>query len=74
MHQGFISSNWIGVDTPLFLENSYQPITHDQLIDLMDTSLDTQQFQSTYSKFTVQQKKVKAFGLLLDNPKLLEGP
>jgi|TARA_Y100001949_G_scaffold2466_1_gene1968 hypothetical protein len=40
----------------------------------MDTSLDTQKFQATYRQLTMQQKKVKAFGLLLDNPKLLENP
>ena len=28
----------------------------------------------TKDQLTMQQKKVKAFGLLLDNPKLLENP
>ena len=40
----------------------------------MDTSLDTQKFQAAYRQLMMQQKKVKAFGLLLDNPKLLENP
>jgi len=40
----------------------------------MDTSLDSEEFQATYRQLTIQQKKVKAFGLLLDNPKLLENP
>ena len=58
----------------LFSENSLRPITQDQLIGLMDVSLDTQQFQKIYRQLTTQQKKVKAFGLMLENPKLLENP
>ena len=71
VHQGFISSNWIGVGTSLFAESSFQSITQDQLFRLMDESLDTHQFQSISRQFTMQEKKVKAFGLLLDNPKLM---
>ena len=74
VNQGFFSSNWIGVGTPLFSENSLRPITQDPLIGLMDVSLDTQQFQKIYRQLTTQQKKVKAFGLMLENPKLLENP
>lgn len=74
VHQGFISPHWVGVSTSLFAESSYQNITQDQLDDLMDVSLATQQFQSTYRELTLQQKKAKAFGLLLDNPKLLKDP
>ena len=74
VNQGFISSNWIGVGTSLFAESSFRKITQDQLSMLMDTSLDTQHFQSIYQQLTMQQKKVKAFGLMLENPKLLENP
>ena len=72
VHQGFISSNWIRVGTSLFAESSFQSISQDQLDRLMDDSLDTQQFQSIYRQFTIQKKKAKAFGLLLDNPKLMK--
>jgi len=74
VNQGFFSSNWIGVGTSLFAESSLRPVTKDQLTKLMDTSPDTQKFQAAYRQLTMQQKKVKAFGLLLDNPKLLENP
>jgi len=74
VHQGFFSSNWIGIATSLFAESSFRPVTKDQLTKLMDTSLDTKKFQATYRQLTMQQKKIKAFGLLLDNPKLLENP
>ena len=71
VNQGFFSSNWIGIGTSLFSENSFRPVTQKQLIQLMDVSLDTQQFQKIYRQLTKQQKKVKAFGLLLNNPKFL---
>ena len=74
VNQGFFYSNWIGVGASLFAESSLRPITQDQLIGLMDISLDTQQFQTIYRQLTTQQKKVKAFGLMLGNPKLLENP
>jgi hypothetical protein len=74
VHQGFFSSNWIGLGTSLFAESSFRPITKDQLMALMDTSLDTQNFQKTYRQLTMQKKKIKAFGLMLKNPKLLEHP
>lgn len=72
VHQGFVSSHWIGVGTSLFAENSLQPISADQLNQLMDESLDTDEFQQLYRSFTVQDEKVKAFGLMLDNPKMLK--
>ena len=74
VNQGFFSSNWIGIRTSLFSENSFRPVTQKQLIQLMDVSLDTQQFQKVYRQLTKQRKKVKAFGLLLNNPKLLDSP
>ena len=72
VHQGFFSSNWIGVGTSLFAESSFRPVTKNQLMSLMDASLDTKKFQETYHQLTMQQKKIKAFGLMLSNPKLLE--
>jgi hypothetical protein len=71
VNQAFISSNWSGLGSSLFSENSMNPITTNQLSMLMDKSLDTHSFHSLYKSFTVQRKKVSAFGLTLDNPKLL---
>ena len=58
----------------LFAESSFRPVTTDQLMKLMDPSIDTKKFQATYRQLTTQKKKVKAFGLLLNDPKLLENP
>ena len=33
----------------------------------------SKRYEKNYRQLTVQQKKVKAFGLLLDNPKLMKG-
>jgi hypothetical protein len=71
VNQGFISSNWTGLGSSLFSEYSMNPITPSQLAMLMEESLDTQSFHALYKSFTVQRKQVLAFGLILDNPKLL---
>ncbi len=71
VHQGFVSSHWAGIGTSMFSENSMNSITPQQLSMLMDETLDTESFQEIYRSFTVQKEKVPAFGLILDNPKLL---
>jgi len=71
VHQGFVSSHWAGVGTSLFSEHSMSSITPQQLNKLMDHSLDTESFHKIYRRLTTQKKKVSAFGLILDNPKLL---
>ena len=71
VNQGFVSSHWTGIGTSMFSENSMNPITPHQLSMLMDETLDTESFQKIYRSFTVQKEKVPAFGLILDNPKLL---
>ena len=71
VNQGFVSSHWSGLGSSLFSENSMNPITPEQLALLMEDNLDTQSFHALYKSFTVQKKKVPAFGLILDNPKLL---
>ena len=71
VNQGFVSSHWSGLGSSLFSENSMNPITPDQLAMLMEEDLDTQSFHALYKSFTVQKKKVPAFGLIVDNPKLL---
>ena len=71
VNQGFVSSHWTGIGTSMFSENSMNPITPQQLSSLMDETLDTESFQQIYRSFTVQKEKVPAFGLILDNPKLL---
>ena len=72
VNQGFVSSHWTGIGTSMFSENSMNPITPHQLSMLMDETLDTESFQKIYRSFTVQKEKVPAFGLILDNPKLLQ--
>ena len=71
VNQGFVSSHWSGLGSSIFSENSINPITPDQLALLMEENLDTQSFHALYKSFTVQKKKIPAFGLILDNPKLL---
>jgi hypothetical protein len=72
VHQGFVSSHWIGIATSLFAEGSLRDISQEQLDQLLDESLDTQEFHALYRSFSRQEAKVKAFGLTLANPKLLK--
>ena len=71
VNQGFVSSHWAGVGTSLFSENSMNSISPKQLNELMDDSLDTESFHKIYRTLTAQKEKVPAFGLMLDNPKLM---
>tara|TARA_Y100001960_G_scaffold48929_1_gene49603 strand:+ start:1124 stop:1666 length:543 start_codon:yes stop_codon:yes gene_type:complete len=71
VHQGFFSSHWAGVGTSLFSENSMNSISPKKLNELMDEGLDTESFHKLYRALTTQKKKVPAFGLMLDNPKLI---
>ena len=72
VNQNFFSCNSIGVGTSLFADSSLQQIRLEELTRLMDGSLDTRQFQSLSRQLTIQNKKVRAFGLMLDNPKLMK--
>ncbi len=72
VHQGFVSTHWVGVAMSLFDENSQRAITTEQLMELMDPSLDTESFQILYRKLTYQDKTVRGFGLDLPNPKYLK--
>ena len=57
--------------TSMFGKNSMSPISPEQLIMLMDENLDTENFQEMYRLLTVQNKKVKIYGLILNNPRFL---
>ena len=71
VNQGLISENWFGMGTSMFGKNSMKPITSHELTMLMDESLDTESFQEMYRLLTVQNKKVKIYGLNLNNPRYL---
>ena len=71
VNQGFVSSHWSGLGTSLFSEHSMNEINQQQLTMLMDENLDTQSFQKLYQSLTIQKSKAPAFGLMVDNPKLL---
>jgi len=69
VHQGFISDRWIGLGTSLFARESGQDISRADLLKLMDEELDTPAFQALYRQLARQDEKVRAFGLVHDNPK-----
>ena len=71
VYQELISENWIGMGSPIFGKTSMRKISSQQLARLMDENLDTESFQKLYQSFTVQNKKINLYGLILDNPRFL---
>ena len=71
VYQELISENWIGMGSPIFGKTSMRKISPQQLSMLMNGNLDTESFQKLYNSFTVQNKKINLYGLLLDNPRFL---
>ncbi len=71
VHQKFVHDHWVGLGTSLFAESSQQPISPEQLTQLLDPALGTPEFHALYRKLTVQDEKVPAFGQKLPNPKLM---
>jgi hypothetical protein len=67
--QAFISSHWFGVGVTMFDEPSQQIVSPDQVKQLMDPSLSTEEFQALYRKFSIQDDTVPFFGLRPDNVK-----
>ncbi len=72
VHTRFVAPHWIGLATSLFAENSLQPITPEQLDQLLDPALSTEEFHALYQSFSTQDKTVHAFGRELPNPKLMK--
>ena len=62
VNQAFISSHWFGVGVTMFDEPSQQRVTSEQVQQLMDPALSTEEFQSLYRKFSIQDDTVPYFG------------
>lgn len=67
--QAFISTHWFGVGVTMFDEPSQQIVSPEQVQQLMDPSLSTEEFQALYRKFSIQDDTVPFFGLRPDNVK-----
>ncbi len=67
--QAFISGHWFGVGVTMFDEPSQQKVSPEQVQQLLDPSLSTDEFQALYRKFSIQDDTVPYFGLRPKNVK-----
>lgn len=67
--QAFISGHWFGVGLTMFDEPSQQKVSPEQVQQLLDPSLSTEEFQALYRKFSIQDDTVPYFGLRPKNVK-----
>ena len=69
VNQTFISGHWFGVGVTMFDEPSQQKVSPEQVQQLLDSSLSTEEFQALYRKFSIQDDTVPYFGLRPKNVK-----
>lgn len=67
--QAFISSHWFGVGVTMFDEPSQQIVSPEQVQQLLDPSLSTEEFHALYREFSIQDDTVPFFGLRSENVK-----
>lgn len=67
--QAFISGHWFGIGLTMFDEPSQQKVSPEQVQQLLDPSLSTEEFQALYRKFSIQDDTVPYFGLRPKNVK-----
>lgn len=72
VNQAFISSHWFGVGVTMFDEPSQQNVTSEQVQQLLDPALSTDEFQALYQKFSIQDETVPYFGLQPKNVKKVQ--
>ncbi|GJL78523.1 MAG: hypothetical protein NPINA01_15120 [Nitrospinaceae bacterium] len=62
VNQAFIAPHWFGVGVTMFDEPSQQNVTPEQVQQLLDPALSTEEFQALYQKFSIQDDTVPYFG------------
>ncbi len=62
VNQTFLHTHWIGIGTTTFDEPSQQIVTSEQVQQLLNVNLSTEEFQTLYRKFSVQDDTVPYFG------------
>lgn len=72
VHQSFISSHWFGVAVTMFDEPSQQKVSPEQVQQLLDPSLSTEEFHALYREFSIQDDLVPFFGLKSKNVKKVQ--
>lgn len=69
INQDFVAPHWIGIGTTIFDEPSQQAVTEDQVKQLLNNDLSTEEFQALYKKFSVQNENSARWGQAVPNIK-----
>jgi len=69
VNQSFIAPHWFGIGLTMFDEPSQQKVSPEQVQQLLNPSLSTEEFQALYRKFSIQDDTVPYFGLNPENVK-----
>ena len=69
VNQAILHTHWIGIGTTTFDEPTQQLVTAEQVQQLLDPNLSTEEFQALYRKFSIQDDTVPYFGSTPKNVK-----
>ena len=72
VNQAFLHTHWIGIGTTTFDEPSQQIVNADQVQQLLDPKLSSEEFHALYRKFSIQDDTVPYFGLTPRNVKKVD--
>ncbi len=65
----FVSPSWIGIGATIFDEPSQQLVTEEQVKELLDEKLSTEDFHALYKKFSLQNESATRWGQTVPNIK-----
>ncbi|MBI4382955.1 MAG: hypothetical protein HY579_02840 [Nitrospinae bacterium] len=65
----FVSPNWVGIGATIFDEPSQQKVTEDQVQQLLDEKLSTEEFHALYKQFSLQNENATRWGQTVPNIK-----
>ena len=72
VNQAFLHTHWIGIGTTTFDEPSQQIVNADQVQQLLNPKLSSEEFHALYRKFSIQDDTVPYFGLTPKNVKKVD--
>ena len=72
VNQAFLHTHWIGIGTTTFDEPSQQIVSVDQVQQLLNPQLSSEEFHALYRKFSIQDDTVPYFGLRTRNVKKVD--
>ncbi|OGW16340.1 MAG: hypothetical protein A3K09_00895 [Nitrospinae bacterium RIFCSPLOWO2_12_FULL_47_7] len=69
INDSFVAPHWIGIGATIFDEPSQQKVTEDQVKQLLNSALTTEEFHALYHKFSKQDDSSMRWGQTVPNIK-----